>query len=68
MTDTKPPPPAWVTDDTIMPPYPVLRCPEERREGVAYAIEVLGPMSDAELIAADIRVGAFPEMSYEKAR
>jgi hypothetical protein len=27
MTDTKPPPPAWVTDDTIMPPYPVLRCP-----------------------------------------
>jgi hypothetical protein len=20
-------PPAWVMDDTVMPPYPILRCP-----------------------------------------
>jgi hypothetical protein len=34
---------------------------DERRLGVAWAIEVYGPMSISELIAADIRAGEFPD-------
>ncbi len=41
---------------------------EERRAGIAWAMEAFGPMSDAEMIAADIRVGVFPEKSTEKQR
>lgn len=39
---------------------------EDRRAGIAWAMEAFGPMSDAEMIAADIRVGVFPQMSTEK--
>lgn len=38
---------------------------EERRTGIAWAMDIFGPMSDAEMIAADIRVGTFPNMSTE---
>lgn len=41
---------------------------EERRAGIAWAMEAFGPMSDGEMIAADIRVGVFPLMSTEKHR
>jgi hypothetical protein len=39
--------------------------PEERRDGITYAVEMFGPMTDAEMIAADIRVGVFPNKSTE---
>ena len=39
---------------------------EERRAGIAYAMEMFGPMSDNEIIAADIRIGVFPNKSTEK--
>ena len=38
---------------------------EERRVGIAWAMDIFGPMTDAEMIAADIRVGAFPNKSTE---
>jgi len=41
---------------------------EDRRAGIAWAMEAFGPMSDAEMIAADIRIGVFPKKSTEKQR
>lgn len=39
---------------------------EERRAGIAWAIEMFGPMTESEMIAADIRVGIFPQKSTER--
>jgi hypothetical protein len=38
---------------------------EERRAGTAWAMEHYGPMTQNEMIAADMRVGVFPEKSTE---
>ena len=38
---------------------------EERRAGIAWAMDAFGPMSDSEMIAADMRVGVFPKKSVE---
>jgi hemolysin-activating ACP:hemolysin acyltransferase len=38
---------------------------EERRAGIAWAIEIFGPMTGSEMIAADMRVGIFPQKSTE---
>lgn len=40
---------------------------EERRAGIAWAMEAFGPMTDSEMIAADMRVGVFPKKSTEAA-
>lgn len=40
---------------------------EERRAGIAWAMEMYGPMSENEMISADIRVGMFPRKSTEPA-
>jgi hypothetical protein len=37
---------------------------EQRKAGVAWAVDACGPMSDSELIAADMRAGVFPQRSY----
>jgi hypothetical protein len=39
---------------------------EERRAGIAWAMEMFGPMTVGEMIAADIEVGVFPQKSTEK--
>jgi hypothetical protein len=36
---------------------------EERRVGIAWAIEAFGPVTDMEAIAADMRAGVFPQRS-----
>ena len=36
---------------------------DERRAGIAWAIEVHGPITTHEMIAADMRAGVFPEKS-----
>jgi hemolysin-activating ACP:hemolysin acyltransferase len=38
---------------------------EERRAGIAWAMDSFGPMSDSEMISADIRAGVFPNKSTE---
>ena len=38
---------------------------EERRAGITWAMEMFGPMTANEMIAADIRVGVFPNKSTE---
>ncbi len=39
---------------------------EEQKAGIAWVVENHGPMTTADLIAADIRCGIFPERSYDK--
>lgn len=39
---------------------------EERRAGIAWAMEMFGPMTNSEMIAADIRAGVFPQKSTER--
>jgi hypothetical protein len=36
---------------------------EERRTGIAWALEAFGPVSTSEMIAADMRAGIFPQRS-----
>jgi hypothetical protein len=38
---------------------------EERRAGIAWAMDLFGPMSDREMMMADMRVGVFPNRSTE---
>lgn len=37
---------------------------DERRDAIGWLIESYGPISDGEMIAADIRLGTFPQRSY----
>ena len=37
---------------------------DERRDAIKWLIESFGPIQDGEMIAADIRLGTFPERSY----
>lgn len=38
---------------------------EEQREAIAWILAAFGPMQTNELIAADMRVGVFPQRSYD---
>lgn len=38
---------------------------EEQRDAIAWVLVAVGPMTDAEIIAADMRAGVFPRRSYE---
>lgn len=39
---------------------------EEQKAGIAWVVENHGPVTTADMIAADIRCGIFPERSYDK--
>jgi hypothetical protein len=37
---------------------------DERKKGIEHALHSFGPVTDADMIAADIRIGIFPERSF----
>jgi hypothetical protein len=37
---------------------------EEQRDAIAWVLAEVGPMTDAEMVAADMRVGVFPRRSF----
>ena len=40
---------------------------DEQREAIAWLVQEVGPVTDREMIAADMRAGVFPRRSYDPA-